>query len=40
MTNQSEKQERRRIRSVIKRQFASELQVTPGYQNHEQLGKS
>ena len=35
--NQSEEQERRRIRWVSKRQSASEVQVTPGYQTHEQL---
>jgi hypothetical protein len=35
--SQSEKQERRRIRSVIKRQCANEGQVTPRYQTHEQL---
>jgi hypothetical protein len=34
---QSEKQERTRIRRILKQQSVSEILVTPGYQTHEHL---
>jgi hypothetical protein len=34
---QSEKQERMRIRRILKQQSVSETLVTPGYQTHEHL---
>ncbi len=37
--SESEKNERMRIRRLLKRQSANEIRVSPGYQTHEQLWK-